>query len=339
MNTNKNYYETLGLSNQADIKEIKKTYKKLAIKLHPDKTNGDKNKEEKFKEISEAYSVLSEPQKKSEYDQRSKFGKNFVGGNPFGSFTSGDPFANGFDPFEVFSNMFGGSGFGDPFSRRNTYQEFKENLDIQMNVVISLRDVYSNDSIKVKYKRKKHCSNCDGTGFDRTKHSDTCEMCDGKGNMNGRKCEYCQGLGKIYSETCPKCNGEKVVDIEEEFNLNNVQNVRENNTQYLRGKGHQSKYYRNKTGVLIMNVIYKHVKGYEIKGRDLYYDLDIHYKDAIKGKKIEYEHLDNKILKIKIPKKTSDGDFIRIKEKGLLNGKIRGDLYFKINIIIDYDRE
>jgi len=338
MNTNKDYYKILGLTNQSDISQIKISYRKLSKTLHPDKTNGDKVKEEQFKDVSEAYSILSNPQKKQEYDKMSSHGRNFVGGNPYGAFSSG----NNFNPFDIFEQMFGGSPFAEnPFDRNNRFQDFKENLDIHMNVIISLRDVYSNDSINIKYRKDVSCDFCSGTGFDPTKHSDPCEICDGSGKDSyGRICEYCKGSGVVYSETCPKCNGDKVNRVEEEFKLNSVKNVRENNTQYLQGKGHQSKYYPGKVGVLVLNVVYKHVKDYEINGFDLTYSLDVHYQDAIKGKKIEYEHLDSKKLKIKIPKKTNDGDLIRIKEKGLIDhlGK-RGDLYFKINIIIDYDRE
>lgn len=339
MNTNIDYYKVLGLTNQAEIQEIKKTYKKQAIKLHPDKTKGDKAKEQLFKETTEAYSTLSNPQKKSEYDQRSQFGKSFVGGNPFGGFQGGNPFGQGgFNPFNAFKDMFGGHG-GNPFGHQQQ-QEFRENLDIQVNMVVSLRDVYSDAPITVKYNKNIHCPDCGGTGFDRTKHSDSCEMCDGKGKDNyGRQCEYCQGIGKIYSETCQKCNGEKVVLAPENFDVNNIRNIRKNTQQYLKNYGHQSKYYRNKKGVLILNAIYEHVKNYEIKNLDLYYNLDLHYLDAIDGKKIEYEHLDNKKINVSIPKKTKDGDIIRIKEKGLLNQvKKRGDLYFKINIIVDYDK-
>jgi len=341
MNTEKNYYKILGLTNQAEVSEIKKAYKQLALKLHPDKTQGDKVKEEQFKSVSEAYSILSDGKKKQKYDQMSQHGRNYVGGgNPFG----GDPFG-GFgamtgNPFDIFKDIFGQH---NPFEREgNVYHEFHENLDIQVNVVISLRDVYKAEPIKIKYDRRVHCKKCNGTGFDRDSHSDSCEMCDGTGKDEyGRKCEYCQGLGKIYSGTCTTCNGEKLVSDTFEFKLNAIENVRESKTQYLQDYGHQSKYFRNKRGTLIMNVVYKHVKGYELKKGELYYDLDVHYQDAIDGKKVEYEHLDNKKFKVKIPKKTKDGDIIKIKEKGLVitGTKKRRDMYFKLNIIVDYDRQ
>ena len=345
MNAEKDYYKILGLTNQAEISTIKKEYKKLAIQLHPDKTKGDKIKEERFKSVTEAYTTLSNPEKKQKYDQQSQHGRNYAGGNPFAGFGGGEPFGGFGDgmrgnPFDIFRDVFGQD---NPFEQpRQRQQEFHENLDIQMNVVISLRDVYKADSIKIKYNRNIHCKDCKGTGFDNSSHSDPCEMCNGRGHDHfGRPCKYCQGLGRVFLETCKKCNSEKIESELFEFNLNAIENVRESKTQYLEGYGHQSKYYRGKKGTLVMNIIYKHVQGYEIINEDLYYDLDVHYYHAIKGKKIEYEHLDGKILNLKIPKKTKDGDTIKIKEKGLIiNGtKRRKDLYFRINIIIDYSKE
>jgi len=336
MNIEKNYYKILGLTNQAEISEIKKAYKQLVVKLHPDKTKGDKIKEERFKSVSEAYSILSDGKKKQQYDYQSPHGRNYRK-NSFTNNPFNDMFNDTFNPFDIFKDIFGQE---NPFERQHTYNEFKENLDIQMNVVISLRDVYKGKPIKVRYDRNIHCKECNGTGFDPNSHSDVCEICDGTGkDEHGRKCDFCQGKGKIYSGTCTKCNGEKVQSETFEFNLNSVENVRDSKTQYLPGYGHQSKYYRNKQGSLIMNVVYKHVKGYTIDKQKLYYDLDVHYKDAIEGNKIYYEHLDDSKIKVKIPKKTKNGDIIKIKEKGLLfNGK-RSDLYFIINIIIDYDKE
>jgi len=330
MNINKNYYQILGLNKNASLDEIKKTYKKLAIKYHPDKNNGDKEKEEKFKEITEAYSELSDPNKKSQYDNQSPHGKTY---NP-------NPFSNLGDIGNIFNSFFGGSPFGSPFGRSYEYKEFHENLDIQVNIILTLADVYKSQPLKVSYKRNIHCEDCDGTGFDRESSSDDCEMCNGSGkNTYGRKCDYCQGTGKVYTKTCKKCNGEKVVYKDTEFNINNIYTIRKSIEEILPGGGHQSKYFREKIGFLKLNVIYQDIKDYSIENDKLYYKLDLHYEDAINGTVHKFELLDNKNILIKIPEKTKDGDIIKIKGKGLLkNPTERDDLYIKINIIIDYEK-
>jgi len=341
MNVEKNYYQILGLTKNATPEEIKKSYKKLAVQYHPDKNNGDKDKETKFKEISEAYSVIGDDNKKMSYDTQSQYGKSY-NPNPFSAFGGGQ---GGFE--DIFNTFFRGTGninnnpFGGTFfGKQHEYREFHENLDININVVVTLKNVYEGKPIKVSYKRYQHCDDCGGTGFDKNGTSYECDICNGKGKDRfGRFCEYCQGTGKIYSGTCSTCNGEKVIIKDSEFNLNNIHKIRKSSDEYLKGYGHQSKYFRPKKGNLKLNIIYQHVMGYTIENDILVYNLDLHYQDAIDGINYEYEHLDGTKLKVAIPKKTSDGEKVRLKGKGLfLNYKDRGDLYFRINIIVDYDR-
>lgn len=330
MNVDKNYYQILGLTKNASPEEIKKNYRELSKKYHPDI---NKNGEIKFKEISEAYSVIGDDNKKRSYDTQSQYGKSY-NPNPFSAFSGGQ---GGFD--DIFNTFFGGSPFsGNPFG--NTYREFHENLDINVNVVITLKNVYEGKPIKVSYKRYQHCEDCGGTGFDRKGTSYECDICSGRGKDRfGRPCEYCQGLGKIYSGTCSTCKGEKIVIKDTEFNLNNIHKIRKSSSEYLKGYGHQSKYFRQKKGDLKLNIIYQHVMGYTIENDKLIYNLDIHYEDAINGMKYNYQNLDDSKIKVSIPKKTSDGDKVRLKGKGLyINHKDRGDLLFRINVVIDYDR-
>jgi len=305
------YYSILKVTNQVSISDIKKSYKKLAKELHPDKTNGDVIKEEKFKQITEAYSVLIDPLKKQSYDNTSIYGRNYTPGFNF----------NG-----VKSTQYDYS-----------YQEFRENLNINITLIITLRDIYKEEPFDILYKKNIYCDDCDGTGFDRLGESYSCEMCDGVGkDYFGKKCEYCQGLGKIYSGICKKCNGEKIISQPTTYNLN-INNIRKSKNIIINEKGHQSRYFRNKKGNLKINIFFEKIENYELIDNDLYYKLDVHYNDAIFGNNIIYEHLDNKKLKIKIPEKTKDNDKIRLKNKGLIFGENRGDLIIIINIIINYD--
>ena len=334
---NENLYEILGLNKNATAEEIKASYRRLAMLYHPDKNKGDKEKEEKFKKISFAYDTLGDTTKKQQYDTQSPHGKTYQP-NPFGAFGGGVD-----DIFNTFfgGNPFGGGGpFGGFHQQTHFHQEFNENLDITVNVVITLTDVYKAKPIKVSYKRYQHCDDCQGTGFDRNSHSDTCEMCGGGGrDQFGRQCQYCQGHGKIYTGTCKSCNGEKVVLKDVEFHINDVRTLRQSTEKYLRDFGHQSKYYRDKKGVLRLNIIYQHIPNYTIENEQLIYNLDIHYQDAIDGIKYEYECLDGTKLNVDIPQKSNNGDLLRLSGKGLFkNLSERDDLFFRMNIVINYER-
>lgn len=304
MDFNKNYYDILGINNTTNIKDIKKQYKKLAFKYHPDKNNGDKTKENIFKTINDAYTQLCN--NKEKYDSFSIYGKDY----------SPPP----------------------PHSTTFVHDGFYENLDITINVIITLKTVYVNDPLQISYMCNIKCEDCDGSGLDRASESFECEMCNSTGkNEYLLDCKYCLGLGKIFTGICKICNGKKTTQHLTYFNLKNISNMRNSEKKYLKEYGHQSRYYRNKKGTLILNIIYQNCENYKIENNVLIYHLDLHYKNAIDGIDYIYDNLDGKKLKIKIPEKTKDGDKIRLKNKGLIVGGVRGDLILIINIIVDYN--
>lgn len=326
----KDYYKILGVDKNSTQDEIKKAFRKKAVETHPDKHGGD---DKEFKEINEAYQVLGDEKKRKQYD---------MGGQNINSDFGG---GFGFNIHDIFSNFGSGAGF-DPFDMffRQGGSGYNENLDINLNIDINLKDIYNNKNKTIEYNRLVSCNVCNGTGFDPNSESHVCEVCNGDGRswepMFGyQKCKYCQGTGKIHTGTCKKCNGKKVINKKEKFTLNNIYRIRQSDTQYLKGYGNYSKYYQNRVGNLILNINYQHDNRYKIKDNGLYYKLDLHFDDAINGKLVNYEHLDGKVYKLKIPKKTKDGDTLRMKRKGLLINNIsRQDLFIKLNIIIDYNR-
>jgi molecular chaperone DnaJ len=340
MDYNKNYYSTLNVDKNASEDEIKKQYRILSKKYHPDiKTTGN---EEKFKELSVAYGILSDSKLKMEYDNRSPYGNSYTPFNGFNSFgNSGDfEFHFGESADDIFSHFFGSSFGGfNPFGGFQR-EEFRENLEIKISTNITFKQVYNNDELTLKFKKYIHCDSCKGTGFDRNSNSYSCEICNGTGINNNKICEYCLGEGKVYTGKCKVCNGEKILLKDNEVKIKNIFQLRNSTRNVYRGYGHQSKYYRDKIGNLIVNINLINDNNYIISNNfDLNYTMDIHFDDAINGVEILYNNINDEKIKVKLPNKTKNNDILKLIGKGLLKDENnRGDLYLKTNIIIDYDR-
>jgi molecular chaperone DnaJ len=326
MNHTKDYYSVLGVDSNSSINDIKKAYKKLANKYHPDrKETGDENK---FKEINEAYQVLTK--EKEKYDNL----RNGGGFDGFGGF-------GGFGGFNDFDFHFNGEDIFNAFKNRYTQSYSQENLDIIYNLTINLEDVYNNREIKISYDRNEPCDACNATGQDeKSGVKEKCKYCNGGKDSFGFRCGVCGGSGKIYNKHCNTCKGNKVIKKQINFSLNNLYRINKSFVKYLKNYGHYSKQFPNKIGKLILEVKWDMDSDYTITNKGLLKNLNIHYEDAIKGNPILFDNLDGKKLKINLPKKTKDGDLIKIPKKGMLLDKTnRGDFLFKINIIIDYERE
>jgi molecular chaperone DnaJ len=335
MNIDKDYYNIFGLTKNAKPEEIKKTYKKLALLYHPDRTKGNKEKETKFKNISEAYSIIGNGKKKKSYDTQSRYGKFYktYNSNPFSNFNQQKSNFNSFNDFDY-------KNFYNSYHTQQKTKNHNEHLDITINVIITLKNVYINKPIEINYKKYQNCVDCNGTGINKNGIYKMCGNCNGLGiDIFGKICKYCQGLGKIYLETCKTCNGEKILLKKNKFNLNNIYKIKKSKNIILKKYGHQSKFILNKKGDLKLNIIYQNVENYIIENEKLIYNLNLHYQDAIDGIKYDFVNLDGKKIKITIPKKTSNGNMLKLTGKGLLyNNNERGDLYIKINIIINYEK-
>lgn len=341
MDFNKNYYQTLGVNKDSTHQEIKNSYRKLAKEHHPDATQN--HDDSIFKELNEAFGVIGDENERQKYDVHSPHGQNYQPGFGNGFFRmniNGQEF-NPFGPSGPFGGFgFGGSPFEDQFFRDifNRREEFIENLDFNIPINITLKDVYNNTNIPVRFVHEVKCETCGFTGFDPNSQSFDCDACDGKGGDGFTKCKYCNGTGKIHSGTCQTCNGNKTISKEEEFILTNTYNIDKSFVKYMRGLGHQSKHYNNKVGTLVIQANYAHDDRYIRDGHNLVYQLNLHYQYAIDGYQFEYDHLDGKKYSLKIPPKTKEGEYLRVPGKGLMiNQQQRGDLFVKMNIIIDYD--
>ena len=333
------YYDLLGVDRNASQDDIKKAYRKLAIKYHPDKNPGDKSAEEKFKEINEAYSVLSDPQKRQNYDNFGKEGAKHNGGFNTGDFNAEDIFNSvfgdgGFDSF--FGNFTGGSG-----KRRDNVKK-GENLRIKIKV--TLKDIASSAKKKVRLSHYKSCPKCNGSGARDSSSIETCSKCNGSGyvtkivktfigHMSSQSvCSFCSGTGKIIKNKCTECNGEGRIYTEEVIEITVPNGIAEDMEFVIKGYGNAPK-RGGINGDLYVGVTEEKDNNFQRQGNDIYNQLDISFFEAVFGAEKEVETLYNTV-KITIQPGTQSGKMFKIKGKGLkdVNGYNYGDQYTYIQI-------
>jgi len=335
----KNYYDILGVDKDASQKEIKKAYRKLAHKHHPDK-GGD---EEKFKEVNEAYQVLSDSKKRRQYDQ---FGRTFDqnGGGPQGfNFQQGrGNFSQG-DFEDLFSNL--GDIFNFSFSgRRQQASRKQRGADIQIKIKIPLKEVLESKRKEVSLFKKVECDHCDGSGAEPGSDMETCPRCDGEGVITQTQrsffgqirqqsvCPRCHGEGQIPEEPCSVCEGQKVLkkNIKTEFTV--PAGIKSGQTIKVPKKGHASA--RGPNGDLYIKVFVESNSNFERQGDDLYKEIEIPFSKAVLGDIIEITDLEGEKLSVEIPPKTNSGKIIKKKNRGLphFSQSGRGNLLLKLKI-------
>jgi len=336
----KNYYETLGVDKSSSKEDIKKAYKKLARKYHPDVSQED-NAEQKFKEINEAAAVLLDDQKKQQYDTYGTAGgpQGFSGGGQ--GFDPRDFGINIDDIFESFG--FGGfGGFGGGSSRGRQ----RKDTSIQEQVEISLEDVYYGVEKEINITVDEICSECSGKGAKNSKDVQTCSTCNGSGYIietqrsilgairTQRTCPKCGGEGEQISNPCSKCGGEGTQREKKSVTIKIPKGIESGVTLKIKGKGNYDR-QTSDYGDLYLRVFVKKHKKYDVEGSDLYTTFDINFVQAILGDEVELKHFD-KTLGIKIPQGTQSGTVLRLKGKGLplFNYNSNGDFYVKINVEI-----
>lgn len=339
----RDYYEVLGVSKSADATEIKKAYRKLALKYHPDKNPGDKEAEEKFKGAAEAYDVLSNEEKKRRYDQ---FGHAGVGGAGQGGFGGGMSMDDIFSQFgDIFGSFGGFSGFGG-FGGGRSARRVNRGTNLRVKVKMNLQEIATGIEKKIKVKKYVACQHCNGTGAKDGKSYSTCSTCKGSGQVTRVQntilgamqttstCPTCEGEGKIINEKCTFCNGEGVLMSEEVISINIPAGVGEGMQLSLSGKGNAAR-RGGVNGDLIVLIEEEEHPELVRDGNDLLYNVFIGYPEAVLGETVEIPTIEGKV-KVKIEAGTQPGKILRLRGKGLpdVNGYGKGDLLAKVNVWI-----
>lgn len=339
----RDYYEVLGVSKSADATEIKKAYRKLALKYHPDKNPGDKEAEEKFKEAAEAYDVLSNEEKRRRYDQ---FGHAGVGGAGQGGFGGGMSMDDIFSQFgDIFGSFGGFSGFGG-FGGGRSARRVNRGTNLRVKVKMNLQEIATGIEKKIKVKKYVACQHCNGTGAKDGKSYSTCSTCKGSGQVTRVQntilgamqttstCPTCEGEGKIINEKCTFCNGEGVLMSEEVISINIPAGVGEGMQLSLSGKGNAAR-RGGVNGDLIVLIEEEEHPELVRDGNDLLYNVFIGYPEAVLGETVEIPTIEGKV-KVKIEAGTQPGKILRWRGKGLpdVNGYGKGDLLAKVNVWI-----
>ena len=328
----KDYYDILGVNKSASKEEIKKAYRSTAFKFHPDKNPGNKGAEEKFKEASEAYSILSNDNKKNSYDQFGhtafESGGNAQGSGGFDSSSFSDIFEDFFGDFTGDSSR--GSARGQSGVRGN---------DLRYDVSISIEDAYKGLEKKIIYTTHKKCSSCKGSGGEPGSKPVECDYCDGKGKIRSSQgfftvqqtCPQCDGYGETISKACSTCRGNGKVQSDENVSVKIPKGVDDGTRIRLSGKG-EAGFKAAGNGDLYLFISVQNHTLFKRSEENLFFELPITFADAALGTTIEVPCIDGSKIKVKIPAGTQYGKQLRLKEKGMpvLRKNSFGDLYIRI---------
>ena len=325
----RDYYEVLGVNKTADNSEIKKAYRKLAMKYHPDQNQGDAEAEVKFKEASEAYAILQDKEKRAAYDQ---FGHAAVDGNAgqqggFGFDFSSSQFQDIFDEFFGDSSFFGGGG-----RRRRTNNR---GSDLRYDINISLEDAFHGKKFKVKIPTQISCTSCAGSGSAKGSQPVTCQTCGGRGQVRSQQgffsiqqtCPSCQGTGSIISNPCNPCRGSGRVEKSKSLMVKIPKGVDDGSRIRLSGEG-EAGVNGGQQGDLYIFVSVDDHNIFIRENDNLFAEVPISMIDAAIGGSIDVPTIDGGKARLKIPNGTQNGDQFRLKSKGMpsMRGSFTGDL-------------
>lgn len=339
----RDFYEVLGVSKTATDDELKKAYRKLAKQYHPDLNPDDKTAEAKFKEVSEAYEILSDKEKRSRYDQFGHAGVDPSYGGDAG--TGGFGGFGGFDMGDIFGDIFGG-GFGGFTSRGQSRRGPQRGSHVYADVTISFEEAAFGTEKEISVYRIETCDDCGGSGAKPGTDTKTCMVCGGSGQVRTTQrtilgnmqtvttCSACNGKGSVVNEPCPKCAGKGKVKRNKKMKVKIPAGIDDGQTISLSGQGNAGD-KGAASGDLYVSVRVKPSSQFKRNGYDVSYEMDISFAEAALGATVEVPTLDGKV-KYEIPEGTQPGTVFRFKGKGIpyLKRSGRGDQYIMVNVVV-----
>ena len=343
----RDYYEVLGLSKGATAEEIKKAYRKLAMKYHPDYNPGDKSAEEKFKEINEANEVLSDPEKRQRYDQYGFAGVDPSYGAGQGAGGFGGFGAGGVDLGDIFGDLFGGGfgGFGGSTSRSNPNAP-RKGRDLRVSITLEFSDAVHGCVKKIQLSRQKPCEKCGGSGAEKGTSPETCPDCGGRGFVvrqqrtpfgvmqTQQPCQRCGGKGQIIKNPCKACHGTGKTAQRSTLEVKIPAGINDDQSIALRGQG-DAGMNGGPSGDVIVTVSVRPDSIFQRDGYDIWVNVPITYTQAVLGADITVPTVDGKV-EYTVPEGTQSGTKFRLRGKGVqyLNGRGRGDQYVVVTVEI-----
>lgn len=339
----RDYYEVLGVSRTATDEELKKAYRKLAKQYHPDMNPGNQEAEAKFKEVNEAYEVLSDKEKRAKYDQFGHAGvdPNFgAGGGGFGGFDMGD-----IDLGDIFGSFFGGGfgGFGGSQRQANPNAP-KRGASLRANLTITFQEAMRGVEKEISLTRTEHCDSCRGTGCAPGTTAEVCPDCHGTGQVRIQRggggfaftstapCSRCRGTGKIIHQPCPDCHGQGQVRKNRKLKVRIPAGIDDGQTISMRGEGNGG-LNGGPSGDLLINISVLPDPRFQREGANLYMEQPVSFTQATLGAELQIETIDGKV-KYNLPAGTQTGTTFRLRGKGapMVNGRGRGDQYVTVRV-------
>lgn len=324
------YYTTLGVQKNADFADIKKSYRKLAMKYHPDRNADNPESEKKFKEVSEAYEILKDEQKRAAYDRYGHAA--FENGGMGSGASSGGGFGGGADFSDIFSEFFGGGG-----GRGRSANAQSRGSDLRYNLNITLEEAYKGIEKNIKFSTAIKCDTCDGTGSKSKSKPATCGVCRGAGVVRMQQgfftvektCSHCNGSGVVIKDPCGSCSGQGRINKQKTLTVNIPQGIEDNTRMRLSGEGEIGARGGQSGDLYIFITIEKH-SFFIREGNDIHCQVPIKMTTATLGGEVEVPVIDGSRAIVTIPEGTQSGDKLRLKGKGMAvmkGGGRRGNMY------------
>lgn len=333
----RDYYDILGISHNASSDEVKRAYRQMALKYHPDRNPGNKEAEDRFKEAAEAYSVLIDSERRSVYD---RFGQEGLRGEGFRGFTGFD--ASIFEEFEDILGSFFDFGFGDLFGTRSQRRARtpRRGRDLALELELTLEEAAFGVEKEIKLDRTETCPSCHGSGMRPGTQRSVCQHCQGRGQVRyqqgffsvSRTCSYCHGTGEVITSPCDECRGSGNVKKRKSLNIKVPGGVDQDSKMRLAGEG-EAGYQGSPPGDLYVIVHLKKHKFFERDGNDLACEIPVSFSQAALGTTVEIPTLEKNEL-LQIPAGTQPGMVFKLKGKGIksIESYRKGDLYVKVTV-------